>query len=67
MKTKPPRHPKKTEQQLADEFIAAYKKLCEQHGFILNAVPVWRQSPETGTWQTVIQPGVQRMPEKKPT
>lgn len=64
MKTKPP---KKNEQQLAEAFITAYKKLCDQHGFILNAVPVWRQSPETGTWQTVIQVSVQRMPEKKPS
>jgi len=51
----------KTEQQKADDFIAAYKKLCDEHGFFFNVTPVWKQSLDTGDFRLVLQTNVQRM------
>ena len=54
----------KTDEQLANEFVEEYKALCDKHGFILNAVPTWKQSMDTGDWRLVVQVGVQKMPKK---
>jgi hypothetical protein len=54
----------KTEQQLADEFIIAYKKLCDEHGFTINVMPTWKQSLDTGDWRLVLQTSLQKMPPK---
>ena len=56
-----PANPKQKEQQLAEEFIAAYKKLCEEHGFTINVTPTWKQSLDTGDWRLVLQTSVQKL------
>jgi hypothetical protein len=55
---------KKTEQQLKQEFIEAYKKLCDDHGFMISVMPVWKQSMDVGDWRMVLQTNVQRLPKK---
>ncbi len=51
----------KTEQQKADEFVEAYKKLCEEHGFTINVTPTWKQSMDTGDFRLVLQTSVQKL------
>jgi hypothetical protein len=51
----------KSEQQLAEEFIAEYKALCEKHGLTINVTPIWKQSLDTGDWRLVLQTSVQKL------
>lgn len=51
----------KPDQKQAEEFIAAYKALCVQHGFTINVTPAWKQSLDTGDWRLVLEMRVQRM------
>ena len=43
---------KKTPEQ---EFVDAYNKLCEEHGFTVSPAPIWVQSKDTGDWRVIIQ------------
>ena len=40
------------------EFEKGYNELCEKHGMVLNFVPQWKQSQDTGSWSMVIIPMV---------
>lgn len=55
----------KSEQELADEFIAEYKKLCEKHGFQIIGNPAWKLSQETNDWRLVLQFSVGKMIPKQ--
>ena len=60
-KGEPKAEPKpKTEQELTNEFVEEYKKLCDKHRFNLVAVPAYK-ARDDGTFSTVIQLSVGRM------
>ena len=49
----------KTEQELTNEFVEEYKRLCDKHGFNLVAVPAFKGTNH-GTFEVVIQLSVGR-------
>jgi len=52
----------KTEQELANAFIAEYQELCKKHGMSLTAKPVWL-GRDDGTFSLVIQYQVEKIKE----
>ena len=57
--------PKKTEQEKAQVFIEEYQELCEKHKFQLVITPAYKVSQDTGTWSTVLQTSVGRLPKQQ--
>ena len=55
----------KTEQELAKAFVEAYQALCEKHGYSIQVTPAWKVSQDTGTWSTVLQSAVAKLPKKE--
>jgi hypothetical protein len=53
----------KTEQELAQEFVAEYGKLCQKYGFQIVVTPAWKVSQETNDWRLVLQSSVGRLPQ----
>ena len=53
-----------TEQQKIDKFITEYQALCEKHGYQIQVTPAYKMSQDTGTWQTVLQTSIARLPAK---
>ena len=54
----------KSEQELANEFVKEYDKLCKRCGFSIVTVPPFK-SRDDNTWSIVLQSSVGRLPEKK--
>lgn len=52
----------KTENELIQNFIAAYNKLCTEHGYRLVTNPIF-QARDDGTYSVVLQEGVSKLPE----
>ena len=52
---------KKEDVKTAEKFIEAYKKLCDEHGFMINATPIFKQSLDTGEWKIIIQTTIQKV------
>lgn len=50
----------KEELYTAEKFIEAYKKLCDEYGFAINAIPTFKQSLDNGDWRIVIQVAVEK-------
>jgi len=59
-----PKQPK-TEQELAKLFVSEYQALCEKHGYQIVVVPAWKVSQDTGTWSTVLQTSIGKLPAKE--
>jgi len=57
--------PKKTEQELAQAFVEDYQALCEKHGMQIQVTPAWKVSADTGTWSTVLQTAVGKLPKQE--
>ena len=55
----------KTEQQLANEFIRKYSALCEEYQLQIVVTPAWKISQDTGTWSTVLQSSIGKLPKKE--
>jgi len=55
----------KTEQELAQSFVKEYSELCEKHGYQIQVTPAYKMSQDTGTWQTVLQTAVGKLPKKE--
>lgn len=57
--------PKKEEpgRKEAQGFIEKYKKLCEEEGFQIIVIPAYK-ARDDGTWSTVLQTSVGRLPEQ---
>ena len=47
----------KTEEELAQEFIDDYNKLCEKHGYKIITNPIF-QARDDGTYSVVLQTGI---------
>lgn len=57
-----PKEPK-TDQELAQTFVKEYQDLCNKHGFQIVVTPVWKMSQDTGTWSTVLQTSIGKLPK----
>jgi predicted restriction endonuclease len=57
-----PKEKEKTEQELANTFVAEYQALCKQHGMQLVANPVYLKRDD-GTFSLVIQYQVEKIKE----
>lgn len=55
--------PKKTEQELAQEFIKKYQTLCEEYGYQLVITPVWI-ARDDGTFSMKLNTSVGKMPKE---
>jgi len=55
----------KTEQELAQEFLKKYYALCEEYGLQILVTPAWKVSQDTGTWSTVLQTSIGKLPAKE--
>lgn len=55
---------KKTEQELASDFIKEYQELCERHGFQIVVNPAFKAMADTGTFNVVLQTSVGRLPKQ---
>ena len=55
--------PVKTEQQLAQEYLNEYQELCKKHGLQIIVTPAYKVSQDTGTWSTVLQVSVGKLPK----
>ena len=53
---------KKTEEEKDQEFLEAYKKLCDKHKRGLTATPSWRFSQDGNDFRLVINLAVNRWP-----
>lgn len=53
----------KTEQELAKLFVEEYQALCEKHGFQIVVTPAWKVSQDTGTWSTILQTSIGKLPK----
>lgn len=56
---------KKTEQELAQEFIKSYSELCEKHGFQIVVQPAFKAMADTGTFNVILQTRVGRLPKQE--
>lgn len=63
MTDQPKQEKPKTDQELAQEFLKKYYALCEEYGLNILFTPAWKVSQDTGTWSTVIQTSVGRLPK----
>jgi hypothetical protein len=52
---------KPTKEQVA-AFEKEYNELCKKHSMILNFIPQWKQSQDTGMWSMVLVPMVAVLP-----
>jgi len=57
MKDKP-----KTDQQLVDEFVKAYKEMCKKHQMQIITNPAF-QRRDDGTFSVIVQSGVGKLPK----
>lgn len=55
----------KTEQERIQDFVSEYQALCDKHGYNLVVTPAWKVSQDTGTWSTVLQTSVGKLPIKE--
>jgi hypothetical protein len=55
---------KKTEQELAQEFIKEYSELCQKHNFQIVVNPAFKAMADTGTFNVVLQTSVGRLPKE---
>jgi len=55
---------KLTDQQKANLFITEYQALCEKHGYRIVVSPAYI-SRDDGTFSTVLQQSVGKLPEKQ--
>ena len=51
----------KTEDQIDQEFLEAYRKLCDEHKRGLTASPAWRYSEDGNDFRLQLQLSVNRM------
>ena len=58
---------KKTEEEKDQEFLDAYKKLCEKHKRGLTATPSWRFSQDGNDFRLVINMQVSRWQDNNGT
>lgn len=54
--------PKKTEQQLAQEFVKEYTELCKKHQFQIVVTPAWK-ARDDGTFSLIQQSSVGKLPK----
>jgi hypothetical protein len=54
----------KSESEKTQDFVKEYQALCEKHGYQLVVTPVWKVSQDTGTWSTVLQPSIGKLPKE---
>ena len=54
-----------TENEKAHVFLNEYQALCDKHGFQIQVTPAYKVSQDTGTWSTILQTSVSRLPQKK--
>ena len=54
----------KTDEQLAQDFIKAYSKLCEEHGYQIVVTPAWK-ARDDGTFSLVQQSAVGKLPKQE--
>jgi len=55
---------KQTESELAQAFVEEYQKLCEKHGFQIQVTPAYKNRDD-GTFSTVLQTAVGKLPKKE--
>jgi len=61
MENEEPKNEKpKTETELAQEFVAKYKQLCDEHGFQISVKPDFK-ARDDGTWSVILQSSVGRI------
>lgn len=53
----------KEDRELMNEFVNKYKILCEKYGFQIVVTPAYKLSQDTGTWSTVLQTSVGKLPK----
>ena len=51
------------EQKKANEFIKQYRKLCEEYGYHIVVIPVYKLRDD-GTFSTVLQTSIGKLPKK---
>ena len=54
-----------SEQEKAELFVKEYQSLCEKHGYTIQVTPAWKVSQDTGTWSTVLQSSVAKLPRQE--
>jgi len=55
----------KSEQEKMQDFVKEYQEVCEKHGFQIVVTPAWKVSQDTGTWSTVLQTSIGKLPAKE--
>lgn len=55
---------KKSESDLAQDFIREYQKLCKKHGYQIQVVPAWK-ARDDGTFSLIQQVGVAKLPKEE--
>lgn len=55
----------KSDSELAQDFVKEYEALCKKHGFQIVVTPAWKVSQDTGTWSTVLQPSIGKLPKNE--
>jgi hypothetical protein len=53
------------EEEKVKKFVELYNKLCDHEGLMLNFVPQWKQSLDTGEYSLVIVVSIVEKPAKK--
>ncbi len=53
----------KTEEERMQEFLSEYNDLCEKHQFRIVVTPAWKVSVDTGTWSTILQTSIGKLPK----
>jgi hypothetical protein len=56
---------KVTDQQKAELFLKEYQELCEKHQMQIIVTPAYKVSQDTGTWSTVLQVSVGKLPKRE--
>lgn len=51
------------EQEQVQEFGKKYHALCEKYGYQIVVSPAYKFSNDTGTFSTVLQPSIGKMPK----
>jgi len=54
----------KVEDKTPEQFLEAYKKLCQEYGYQIVVTPAWKVSQDTGTWSTILQPSIGKLPSE---
>ena len=55
----------KTEEQKDQEFLEAYKKLCDKHKRGLSATPAWRFSQDGNDFRLVVNLAISRWNDER--